>query len=311
MKHTLLYIPVLAALFGFAACSSDNDITGGEDIQTGNAVIINASVGNGSVFTRSNPVGTEEEQKKFNEYDMIDVSDGTNNARYMYYAWRGTNYTWSGITVSGLSEYLTWHSSPTTFQAYYPSQGGQTTNAKWNKYYIGYLYQDQSNLSNLAESDYMKVEKSVDKEPNDHTLSLEFERQTARVIVKIAGYNNQYDASTTSVTGVKVYSELTVPGDGNYSAITTYKNGEEYVALVCPTSGVTGQQFLEITVKPNGGETTETLTVTGIPAMEAGKSYTYNITVGKDKATIEDVTVTDWTTGNVISGGEAKEYVSP
>ena len=36
--------------------------------------------------------------------------------------------------------------------------------------------------------------------------------------------------------------------------------------------------------------------------MEAGKSYTYNLTVGKNTITVNDVTVADWKTGNTLNG---------
>ena len=44
--------------------------------------------------------------------------------------------------------------------------------------------------------------------------------------------------------------------------------------------------------------------------MEAGKSYTYNLTVGKDKVAINDINVKDWTTGE-ITGGKAEETILP
>ena len=43
-------------------------------------------------------------------------------------------------------------------------------------------------------------------------------------------------------------------------------------------------------------------TLTGIPALAAGNSYTYHLTVGKSKVTIGDVTVADWLTGAILKG---------
>lgn len=47
------------------------------------------------------------------------------------------------------------------------------------------------------------------------------------------------------------------------------------------------------------------LFVKGIPAHEYAQSYTYNVKIGKDKAAVGNVNVTDWSTGSVIKGGDA------
>ncbi|MCD8317394.1 MAG: leucine-rich repeat protein, partial [Paraprevotella sp.] len=71
------------------------------------------------------------------------------------------------------------------------------------------------------------------------------------------------------------------------------QTGTTYTALVIPAEAQTGQAFLTLTVEG------KSLTVTGIPAMEAGKSYTYPLTVGKDAMTVGEVTVEDWTSGEL------------
>lgn len=47
------------------------------------------------------------------------------------------------------------------------------------------------------------------------------------------------------------------------------------------------------------------LFVKGIPAHEYAQSYTYNVKIGKDKAAVGNVNVTNWSTGSVIEGGDA------
>ena len=47
------------------------------------------------------------------------------------------------------------------------------------------------------------------------------------------------------------------------------------------------------------------LFVKGIPAHEYAQSYTYNVKIGKDKAAVGNVNVTDWSTGSIIEGGDA------
>lgn len=286
MKHTILYIAAIAAAaMTFGACSDDSGITP-EPTYEGNKVIVSASVGN--AFTRTSPIGTEDEQKVFKSGDQINISDGTNNTTYTL-----DGSSWNAAT----GQYLTWTGEQKTFQAYYPVVTG-------NSYAQGTLPIDQSYVDKIAAADYMTATKTT-TETDNHVLSLEFERQTARVIVKIKGYNDQY-TSTTTIESVKVYSQTAIPASGGYSAIYTYKNGDEYVALVAPAAANSSQLFLSIDIHPNGDTSaTETLTVTGIPAMEASKSYTYNVTVGKNAATINSVSVSNWGAGTAIPGGKA------
>ena len=50
---------------------------------------------------------------------------------------------------------------------------------------------------------------------------------------------------------------------------------------------------------------TKELYVKGIPALSKAMSYTYDVKIGKDKATIGSVSVEDWGTGDAITGGDA------
>ena len=79
-----------------------------------------------------------------------------------------------------------------------------------------------------------------------------------------------------------------------------------WVALVAPNAEDAGKNFIFIKVQENPTETTgKSYYIKGIPNLERGKSYTYKLKIGKDKAIIDNVTVTDWKEGAVIPGGEA------
>ena len=39
-----------------------------------------------------------------------------------------------------------------------------------------------------------------------------------------------------------------------------------------------------------------------VPALEAGNSYTYQLTVGKNKVSVTGITVKDWVSGQTIEG---------
>lgn len=289
MKN-IAYISALALAAMLAACSGDSD----EGAQTGgaNAVRINATAG-AAAQTRSNPTGTAEEQTTFNSGDVITISDGKSTASYEY-----DGSTWTS------SDWLTWHSEPETFQAYYP--GGISGNG----YTQGTIQQDQSTEENLAKSDYMTCETTAATIPNDRTLSLTMERKAALVAVSGITYGNEFDGCSPAISAITITSpSLAIPSDGTAAAITPYKDetSGNYYAIVSPSSALGTEAFISLTVSytESGESKTKTLTVEGIPAHAAGNSYTYSLKIGKDKAEIGGVTVSDWTTGT-ITGGKAK-----
>ena len=58
----------------------------------------------------------------------------------------------------------------------------------------------------------------------------------------------------------------------------------------------------------DGASKTTTETLTGIPALTAGKSYTYKLTVGKDKVSVSGITVANWNTETITDNGKAELF---
>ena len=70
------YMGAFAVIAMLAACSTDDE----QGTNTAaNEVKITANVGGNSIFTRSNPLGTEAEQQSFNENDVISVTTEGNS----------------------------------------------------------------------------------------------------------------------------------------------------------------------------------------------------------------------------------------
>jgi hypothetical protein len=133
----------------------------------------------------------------------------------------------------------------------------------------------------------------------------------ARVIIRIQGFGSQYDDDEKTVSNVSIYSEASGIADGNPTGSSTeiqpYAQGDggqgsTYTALVVPGYGDSGARFIRLT----DGED-NTLLVKGIPEMQAGHSYTFNLVVGKNRIEVASVTVQDWTTGEILTGGQAEE----
>ena len=298
------YMGAFAVIAMLAACSTDDELGANS---AANEVKIAATVGGNSIFTRSNPVGTEAEQQNFNEGDVISV---TTEGKTVIY--KKTGEVWAPANAG---DYLVWTGNAQTFEAFYPEKADESTT---NSFSVGYVSADQSTVDKIEKSDYMTCRKEIEKKdiPTDRQLTLNLERQTARVIVNVSGFGDEFKDLNPTLSAVEVYSKLKVPaGDGDsYAAIKAYQATDEsgknvFYALVSPGAANSTEKFLKLTVTYNDGEgkptQTKELNVTGIPALDKAMSYTYDVKIGKDKATIGSVSVTDWDPGDDITGGDA------
>lgn len=289
------YMGAFAVIAMLAACSTDDEQGANS---AANEVKIAATVGENSIFTRSNPVGSATEQENFNENDAISV---TTEGKTVIY--KKTGEVWAPANAG---DYLLWTGNAQTFEACYP---GNSTNSISE----GHIEADQSDITKIAHSDYMICRKEIEKKdiPADRQLTLNFERQTARVIVKVSAFGNEFEGLNPTLSAVEVYSKLKVPAgeSDSYVGIQACKKDNVFYALVSPGTRNNAENFLKLTVTYNDGEgnptQTKELYVTGIPALSKAMSYTYDVKIGKDKVAIGSVSVTDWGTGDAITGGDA------
>ena len=302
------YMGAFAVIAMLAACSTDDE----QGTNTAaNEVKITATVGGNSIFTRSNPLGTKAEQESFNENDAISV---TTEGKTVVYT-KNKDGQWANA-----NDYLVWTGNTQTFEACYPEKADEGST---NSFSVGYVSTDQSTIDKIEKSDYMTCSKEIKKEdvPTTRQLALNFERQTARVIIKVSAFGDEFEGLSPTLSAVEVYSKLKVPAeDGDtYSAIKAYQTTDEngskvFYALVSPGAANSKQNFLKLTVTYNDGEgnptQTKELYVTGIPALEKAMSYAYDVKIGKDKATIGSVSVADWGNGDPIKGGDASTAVT-
>lgn len=289
MKYQKILGLVATAGLLLAGCATDSD-NNNTWLSDSNAVHVSASVG--SIFTRSNPAATDEAgQKSFDDGDVMGVS---NNGKSLNYTFNGTDWQ-----PGNASDYLVWDNSNLTFQCWYPADGK-------NSFSKGYIQEDQSDAKNMAKSDYMTAEKKLDAIPDSRKLEVAMSRKTARLIFNIQSFNDQFDASSTKVNHIRIASKAsTDASESSTINIKPLQNGEggmgtTYTALVAPGE-VEGKLYF------TDNESTETPLVVKTGALEAGKSYTYQLTVGKNQVSVTGITVKDWTTGATIEGGKVTE----
>ena len=266
-----------AAILALTACSESEDLLAAYHSDS-KAVHITAQVGKASAdgFTRSNPLGTAEEQAKFNDGDMISVkAEGQDAVTYKFVEkakeWQPQD-----------GKFLKWEKETMNFTAYYPASIDGTITQPME-------YESEADL---AAADFMSFSGSQ-KNENNNQLTLTMKRQMARVVVEIAGFNDQYTTNATvnslSICGVKAYKH----------------SDNKFYALIDPNYTSSTAPFLTLEVEDGTSETTETLTTT--PTFAAGKSYTYKLTVGKNKISVSGITVADWTPGKITDNGKAEE----
>ena len=291
MKYQKILGLVATAGLLLAGCATDSD-NSNTWLSDPNAVHVSASVG--SIFTRSNPAASDEAgQKSFNTGDVMGVSNNGTSITYTYN--KGTN-DWQ----PGSGSYLVWDASDLTFQCWYPADGKNTFSK-------GYIQEDQSSTEAIAKSDYMTAAVTNLKEiPGNRQLDVALVRKTARLILNIQSFNDQFTADT-KVNHIRIASNASTDASESSTVnIKPLQNGEggintTYTALVIPGE-VEGKLYFTT------DESAETPLVVKTGTLEAGKSYTYNLIVGKNKVTIGGVTVAEWGPDK-IDGGKAEEYI--
>ena len=270
-----------AAILALSACSESEDLLSAFHSDP-NAVRITAQVGKASAdgFTRSNPLGTAEEQAVFNVNDEISVqAEGQDAVTYKY-----DGKEWQPLG----NKFLKWEKETMNFTAYYPAtfNGTITQPTEYNS------------IESLAAADFMSFSGPKTNTNNSNQLSLTMERKMARVIVEIAGFNDQYTTNATvsslSICGVKAYK---------------HKEDGKFYALIDPNyTPSTAAPFLSLEVKEGESTTTEKYTTTPTTFV-AGNSYTYKLTVGKNKISVSGISVADWETGKITDNGKAEQII--
>ena len=183
-------------------------------------------------------------------------------------------YTYNDNAWSLTSGTVLYASGTNSFTAYYPASVDFS------------LPTDQSTEAGIKSADRMTA--TADGVAKGEAVALSFERENAMVTIT-PSFNTEFGDDAT-------ISSLQIAG------ITPFHpaDAEDYKAIIAPSTTV-------FTVTLTVGE--QTLTATTTTQIEAGKRYTFNLTVGKEAVGIQAVTVTDWS-DVVINDVESEEEVS-
>lgn len=309
------YIPAAALALVLAGCQSEDDFISSDYANDPMAVHIRAGIE--ALQTRVNTTGAGD---AWEDGDMISVANtstgavtGKDKAVYKY-----NGGTWGPEGA----DYMVWSDDvENTFEAYYPVVEGKT-----DSYTQFELPADQSSsnpteTNYIGRADYMTAAASQSK---SDALNLTFKHHLAKVTVKISGYGDQYatqkpvfqtptftvPTTTTTVDG----KTLTVAGNGTtvtglFSEDASAEAKHSFTAVLLPGKYAADDTFVQLNIQggtPLTVKANEQLTT----GLESGKAYTFNVTVGKNGATINSVTVGDWGTDGWTESGTADTALS-
>ena len=158
----------------------------------------------------------------------------------------------------------------------------------------------------LADDGDLLVAITLGVTPSSSPVSLAFDHLMAKLRVNL-NFRNQW-TTTPTVTSVSAIGKVaanidylaktvTATGDDAANTLTAVTDNTAYEALMVP------QTCQKVSIVIDG----KTYTYNGSITLESGKVATLNLNVGRDKITLEGISVNSWTDGETVNGGEAQE----
>lgn len=309
------YIPAAALALVLAGCQSEDDFMSSGYANDPMAVHIRAGIE--ALQTRVNTAGAGD---AWEDGDMISVANtstgavtGKDKAVYKY-----NGGTWEPEGA----DYMVWADDVNTFEAYYPVVEGKTDSYERFELPTDQNSSDPDNDNYIGRADYMTAAASQSK---SDALNLTFKHHLAKVTVEISGYGDQYatqkpvfqDPTFTVPTTKTTVDEktLTVAGNGTtvtglFSEDTSVEAKHSFTAVLLPGKYTTNDTFVKLNIQGGTSLTVKANVQQLTDGLESGKAYTFNVTVGKNGATINSVTVGDWGTDGWTESGTADAALS-
>ena len=270
MKKIYKYTALAVFALGFTACSQDDDFTPQqEDI----VKIASANIAT-EVQTRVNTLADGTQWENNDQILLVNNSrNNKNSGTYTATVTTGDNPATTWELTNGTVLYAS--SGTNDFTAYYPA----VTEADYT------LPTDQSTVAGIKMADRMVA--TTTGVAKGTGVALSFERQNAKVTITPT-FASEYDGK-----GIADIQNFKIEEVAPYLP----ENGTAYTAILEPS----GTGFsVTLTVG------SDNLTATSTTALEAGKHYSFNLTVGKEAVSINSVSVNDWTE-KPVSGVEAEQ----
>ncbi len=290
-------------LGGLTACNNETT----EPQVSENVVQLTASISS-PFTTRSTPLADDATQ--FTEGDEIYVQVTGGEDPNLYTAastYRLGNSQWSPSD----GNYLLWKFDQLNFEAYYPASVARevlTTEGNLGNF-ISHVPTDQSTKEKIAKADLMMMEppRPFDK---TETVDITMQHKTIKLTVHIKGFMNQYEP------GVKVENVRFITSSVNPAVVETkeylpYTESDGSVnssyTILLPTIWAGSLANLQIQMQPKGHNAISADLTSLYGGWNYDTHYTVNLTVGKDRLEMNEITVSDWSATTDIEGGNAEE----
>lgn len=309
------YIPAAALALVLAGCQSEDDFISSDYANDPMAVHIRAGIE--ALQTRVNTTGTGDTWETGDLISVANTSTGAVTGKdKAVYKYNGSTWVPEG------ADYMVWADDVNTFEAYYPVVEGKTDSYERFEFPTDQNSSDPDDDNYIGRADYMTAAASQSK---SDALNLTFKHHLTKVTVKISGYGDQYETvkptfqaptftvptTTTPVPG----KTLTVAGNGTtvtglFSEDASTEAKHSFTAVLLPGKYAADDTFVQLNIQGGTSLTVKANVQQLTDGLESGKAYTFNVTVGKNGATINSVTVGDWVTGGWTESGTADAALS-
>ena len=309
------YIPAAALALVLAGCQSEDDFISSDYANDPMAVHIRAGIE--ALQTRVNTTGTGDTWETGDLISVANTSTGAVTGKdKAVYKYNGSTWVPEG------TDYIVWADDVNTFEAYYPVVEGKTDSYERFELPTDQNSSDPDDDNYIGRADYMTAAASQSK---SDALNLTFKHHLTKVTVKISGYGDQYETvkptfqaptftvptTTTPVPG----KTLTVAGNGTtvtglFSEDASTEAKHSFTAVLLPGKYAADDTFVQLNIQGGTSLTVKANVQQLTTGLESGKAYTFNVTVGKNGATINSVTVGDWGTDGWTESGTADAALS-
>ncbi len=280
-KRILTFAAVAAML---AACSSNDIPAPVADKMADTPVTVKAAVAD--LATRATT------QLASGSLGLYFTTDGTDDERYTTenreVKYEESNASW---TIQGVP--LLWRSSttPVTYCAYHPYDAKATD--------IGVVVTAAADQTAALGTDFLYANWTTTTASEDG-INIAFEHQMAKLTIILRAGTSLESATYTGVTvGGFVNERSFNPANGQWSDLDKTEttdirmmkraDGTSFEALLIP-------QTADLSLTIDTGTDTYTYTQADV-TLEAGKAYTLNLQVGKDRVELSSAAAAEWATG--------------
>lgn len=273
---------LLAVSLATVLCGCSGEITDGNTLPDGKYPMTFTAQVDGLVATRATS------DNSWTENEEVAIQIGDEIKKY-------TAASDGNLTVTSDDPFYWQNTNDITVNAWYPYSAEKPVAAELK------VKADQSNNTDYQTSDYLETD-AADVAFNN-PVALTFKHRTAKVVVTLRKGEGVTDVSGATV---KFLNQTQVEGDGTEVVPKTETSETTtYTALLIPQQ-MQSKKFIQVTIGTSDAARDYYYTPTDIN-LEAGKQYSYTITVKKEELTVTAGTSVSWTDSDLGSSEATEE----